>query len=73
MVKYLLQQINSDEFDLRDEKEQTKDWQIKFHADDIFELAERLIDFINDDEIDSVNSYYRVVDIENEKVIMGVE
>ena len=46
-MKYELQQIDSNDFDLRDEADQEKDWNTIFIADSDFDLAERLIDFIN--------------------------
>lgn len=73
MTHYQLQRIDSDLFDLRDEQEQAKDWEIIYIADSMDDLTERLIDLINDDEIDTVQSFYRVVDVEKLKVIMGVE
>lgn len=69
MVKYFIQSIEAS--DLGDK---SIEWEINYSADNDLELAEILIDAINNDDIDTVNRFYRVVELgDNPRVIMGQE
>lgn len=69
MLKLFLQQKAVDEID-----NEEIEWESIYGADGYSDLAERLIDLINDDEIDTIASFYRVVAHTDEdvKVIIGV-